>query len=121
MLDPGARTVHRYRSPRRISTRRRPSGSNAAGLLDFFLTAIPGRRLPNTTMADPLSTNPAPVTSTMHDGLPMPRRRLATIAIMATLVLVVLDGAIANVALPTIALSLNASPASTIWVVGAYQ
>ena len=33
----------------------------------------------------------------------------------------VLDGAIANVALPTIARDLNASPAASIWVVNAYQ
>ena len=33
----------------------------------------------------------------------------------------VLDGAIANIALPTIARDLQASPASSIWVVNAYQ
>lgn len=33
----------------------------------------------------------------------------------------VLDGAIANVALPTIATDLHASPASSIWIVNAYQ
>ena len=33
----------------------------------------------------------------------------------------VLDGAIANVALPTIATDLHATPASSIWVVNAYQ
>src|SRR5258708_22977861 len=33
----------------------------------------------------------------------------------------VLDGAIANIALPTIARDLLASPASSIWVVNAYQ
>ncbi len=37
------------------------------------------------------------------------------------LTLAVLDGAIANVALPTIARDLDASPASSIWVVNAYQ
>jgi MFS family permease len=36
-------------------------------------------------------------------------------------VLAVLDGAIANVALPTIARDVNASPAASIWVVNAYQ
>lgn len=55
------------------------------------------------------------------DGLALPRRHCATLAIMATMVLVVLDGAIANVALPTIATSLDVSPAASIWVVGAYQ
>src|SRR3978361_2157210 len=33
----------------------------------------------------------------------------------------VIDGAIANVALPTIAESLNASPAFSIWIVNGYQ
>src|SRR5271169_1262504 len=33
----------------------------------------------------------------------------------------VVDGAIANVALPTIARSLNASPAFSIWIVNGYQ
>ena len=55
------------------------------------------------------------------DGLPTPGRHLATVAIMATMVLVVLDGAIANVALPTIATALQVSPAASVWVVGAYQ
>lgn len=51
----------------------------------------------------------------------MPRRCYATLAILATMALVVLDGAIANVALPTIANSLQASSAATVWVVGSYQ
>ncbi|PTW59697.1 DHA2 family multidrug resistance protein-like MFS transporter [Breoghania corrubedonensis] len=54
-------------------------------------------------------------------GLPMPRRLFATLAVMATLVLVVLDGAIANVALPTIHTDLQVSAAATVWVVTAYQ
>ena len=33
----------------------------------------------------------------------------------------VLDGAIANIALPTIARDLDATPAESIWVVNAYQ
>jgi DHA2 family multidrug resistance protein-like MFS transporter len=53
--------------------------------------------------------------------LPLPRRHYATLAIMATMVLVVLDGAIANVALPTIATSLHVSPAASVWVVSGYQ
>lgn len=55
------------------------------------------------------------------DGLPMPRRLVAVAAILGAIVLVVLDGAIANVALPPIAQQLNASPADTVWVVTAYQ
>ena len=40
---------------------------------------------------------------------------------MATLVLVVLDGAIANVALPTLATTLRVSAAASVWVVNGYQ
>jgi DHA2 family multidrug resistance protein-like MFS transporter len=55
------------------------------------------------------------------DGLPLPQRYWAILAIALGLTLAVLDGAIANVALPTIARDLDASPASSIWVVNAYQ
>ena len=74
-------------------------------------------------MADPgaATTQVSAGASTAQDGLPIPRRRYATLAIMATMVLVVLDGAIANVALPTIATSLQVSPAASVWVVSGYQ
>ncbi|WP_199287250.1 MFS transporter [Rhizobium chutanense] len=56
-----------------------------------------------------------------QDGLASPRRYLAVALLLLTIVLVVLDGAIANVALPSIALSLQAQADSTVWVVSAYQ
>src|ERR1700723_3530530 len=55
------------------------------------------------------------------DGIPLPQRYWAILTIALGLTLAVLDGAIANVALPTIARDLDASPASSIWVVNAYQ
>lgn len=55
------------------------------------------------------------------DGVPLPQRYWAVLTIALGLTLAVLDGAIANVALPTIARDLDASPASSIWVVNAYQ
>jgi DHA2 family multidrug resistance protein-like MFS transporter len=55
------------------------------------------------------------------DGLPVPRRYWAIAAIWLAITMSVLDGAIANVALPTIARELNASAASSIWIVNAYQ
>ena len=55
------------------------------------------------------------------DGLPIPQRYWAIATIALGLVMAVLDGAIANVALPTIARDLNASPAASVWVVNAYQ
>src|SRR5215831_12757093 len=55
------------------------------------------------------------------DGLPVPRRYWSMAAIWLAMAMSVLDGAIANVALPTIARELNATPAASIWVVNAYQ
>jgi DHA2 family multidrug resistance protein-like MFS transporter len=55
------------------------------------------------------------------DGLPIPKRYWAILSIGLGLTLAVMDGAIANVALPTIGRDLNTSPAASIWVVNAYQ
>ena len=55
------------------------------------------------------------------DGVPLPQRYWAILTIALGLTLAVLDGAIANVALPTIARDVNASPSASIWVVNAYQ
>lgn len=56
-----------------------------------------------------------------QDGLASPRRYLAVAMLLLAVVLVVLDGAIANVALPSISLSLHSEAHSTVWVVSAYQ
>ncbi|MGL4722950.1 MAG: MFS transporter [Scandinavium sp.] len=58
---------------------------------------------------------------TAPDGLPLPQRYGAILTIILGISMAVLDGAIANVALPTIASDLNASPAASIWIVNAYQ
>ena len=55
------------------------------------------------------------------DGLPIPSRYWAILAIGLGVTVSVLDGAIANVALPTIAGDLHTSPSASIWVVNAYQ
>lgn len=55
------------------------------------------------------------------DGLPAPRRHFAIAVLLLTLVLVVLDSAIANIALPSIAASLHADPSDTVWVISSYQ
>jgi DHA2 family multidrug resistance protein-like MFS transporter len=55
------------------------------------------------------------------DGLPQPQRNWAIFTIALGLVMAVIDGSIANVALPTIAKDLNASPAFSIWIVNGYQ
>jgi len=60
-------------------------------------------------------------TTTDPDGLPTPQRYWAAATIWLALTLSVLDGSIANVALPTIAADLNAPAADSVWVVNAYQ
>ena len=55
------------------------------------------------------------------DGIPTPQRYYAILTIALSISIAVLDGAIANVALPTIARELHASPATSIWVINAYQ
>ncbi len=55
------------------------------------------------------------------DGLPIPQRYWAMLTVGLALIMSVVDSSIANVALPTIATDVNASPADSIWVVNAYQ
>ena len=57
----------------------------------------------------------------VEDGLPKPRRYWSAAAIWLALSMAVLDGAIANVALPTISADLGASPSTSVWIVNAYQ
>jgi DHA2 family multidrug resistance protein-like MFS transporter len=54
-------------------------------------------------------------------GLSGPRRTLAVAVVLASLVLVVLDAAILNVALPTIARELHATAAMSVRIITAYQ
>ena len=56
-----------------------------------------------------------------QDGLPTPRRYWAIGAILTAIAMATLDGGIANVALPTIARAVDASPSEITWVVNAYQ
>lgn len=55
------------------------------------------------------------------DGLPTPRRYYAVATIWLAITMSVLDAAIANIALPTIAAELHAAPAVSVWVINAYQ
>lgn len=56
-----------------------------------------------------------------EDGLPFPQRYWAILTIVLGIVMAVIDGAIANVALPTIAQDLNATPSFSVWIVNGYQ
>ena len=60
-------------------------------------------------------------TTIYPDGLPLARRRWAVLAIALAITMAVLDGSIANIALPTIARELHVTPADSVWVVNAYQ
>ncbi len=55
------------------------------------------------------------------DGLPQPQRGLAFATIALTLFVAVLDGSIANIALPPITQSFGIRPVDAIWVVNGYQ
>jgi MFS transporter, DHA2 family, multidrug resistance protein len=54
------------------------------------------------------------------DGLPAGQRGWAMVSYLVGLAMSVLDGNIANTALPSIATQLHASPAASIWVVNAF-
>lgn len=66
------------------------------------------------------------IQSRMHDlaatdGLPLNKRYWAILATAMGVAMSVIDGTIANVALPTIATDLHITPAASIWIVNAYQ
>jgi DHA2 family multidrug resistance protein-like MFS transporter len=77
------------------------------------------------TTAAPMTAAPvtaAPAAAPIdEDGLPTPRRYWAMVAILTAFVLVVLDIAIANLALPTIAETMRVAPSAAVWVVTSYQ
>ena len=56
-----------------------------------------------------------------HDGLPNPERILAFTTLALAVGMAVLDGAIVNVALPTMARELSITPANAVWIVNAFQ
>ena len=58
---------------------------------------------------------------TIPDGLPSSTRWIAMLTVAISVGMTVLVGGVANVALPTIAHDLHATPAESIWVVNAYQ
>lgn len=61
------------------------------------------------------------MTTKRGDGLAAPQLYWAVLAVALGLIMAVLDSAIANVALPTIARDLDVSDAASIWVVNSYQ
>lgn len=65
--------------------------------------------------------DPAPFQADADRGLPRPRRRIAIAAVLTAMSLVVVDAGMANIALPTMARSLHATPALAVLVITAYQ
>src|SRR6516165_9272707 len=63
----------------------------------------------------------ARVTNTAEDGLPLPQRYWAIFTLVIGMVVSVLDTAIVNIALPTIAKDLDTGAAQSIWIINAYQ
>src|SRR5579863_1753876 len=57
----------------------------------------------------------------LGEGLPPGARARALAAVAIAIAMAVLDSAIANIALPTIARDMATTPAASIWVVNAYQ
>jgi DHA2 family multidrug resistance protein-like MFS transporter len=55
------------------------------------------------------------------DGLPTPQRYLAMLAVALGITMAVLDSAVANIALPSIAHQLHVAPAEAVWIINAYQ
>jgi len=59
--------------------------------------------------------------SQVENGIPLPQRYWAILTIALGITMAVMDSAIANVALPTIAREFHASASSSIWIVNGYQ
>lgn len=55
------------------------------------------------------------------DGLPPQQRSLAIAAVVLEVIMAVMDGSIANLALPSIARDFLASEADAIWIINSYQ
>jgi DHA2 family multidrug resistance protein-like MFS transporter len=55
------------------------------------------------------------------EGMPLPQRTWVHATIAIGVVMAVLDGAIANVALPTMAQDLQADPSQSVWIINSYQ
>lgn len=74
-------------------------------------------------MHDPLPGPHRPPTTASTDagGLPTPRRYAAIAALCFGSALVVIDGGVANVALPTIARDLGVAPSAVVSIVSVYQ
>jgi DHA2 family multidrug resistance protein-like MFS transporter len=99
-------------------TRRRSDDSNAVGDSDDI---APRMDIESMTFHPEPSGQARATAEDSLDGLPLPQRYWAMLTIAVAVSMTVLDAVVANVALPTIARDVGASPAASIWVVNAYQ
>ncbi|MDY7577399.1 MFS transporter [Herbaspirillum sp. RTI4] len=78
-----------------------------------------------TTSTTPSITAAAPLFDAVQfkagDGLPPETRGLAIAALLIAVALATLDTAIANTALPAMAIDLHVTPASSVWIATTYQ
>ncbi len=81
---------------------------------------IPMPDLPVQSLASAASAVRQPPVAA-SDGLPTPQRYWAMAAMTVALIMAVLDGVVANIALPTIQREFAVDAAGAIWVVNAYQ
>jgi MFS transporter, DHA2 family, multidrug resistance protein len=84
------------------------------------MRAQPSRHPSATSSPDRAARDPAAAQDS-ELGLPLPQRYWAILVVAFGISVSVIDSAIANVALPTIARYMHASAANSIWVVNAYQ
>src|SRR3954454_7544058 len=119
--------AQRRQGRRRAAPVRVRQPASARGSAAWQVTPSTSIHSPGSSLAGHLPVNiqtPAPSATqqeVVQDGLPVPRRYWSAAGIWLALAMAVLDGAIANVALPTIARELGASPASSVWIINAYQ
>jgi MFS transporter, DHA2 family, multidrug resistance protein len=76
---------------------------------------------PESKTALPVDQSASPRAALGRDGLPNPQRMLAFATLAMATAMAVLDGAIVNVALPTIAHELAIPNARSVWIVNAFQ
>jgi len=95
----------------------------ASGPFDSMTLPLdkPPRTPPPSTVPSPEEEISLRPPSYPEDGLPWPQRLWAMLTVGLAITVSVLDSSIANVALPTIAGDMSASPATAIWIVNAYQ
>ncbi|MDH5855744.1 MFS transporter [Lampropedia aestuarii] len=72
--------------------------------------------------SDPTPTSSPSTTSNVPaDGLPLPQRRKAIFVILLGITLVVLDGTIVTLALPSIANAFGVTASTSVWIITSYQ